>query len=211
MEDVTREISLLKRNYPKARYYLNFSSPLELMVAAILSAQTRDESVNAVTPKLFAKYKSAKDYSNADQKVLSKEIGSITFAEAKSANIIKTCIILVEKYGGVVPHSMEDLVSLPGIGRKTANTILINAFNIVEGIPVDTHVIRLSYRLGWTKSRKPEDIEHDLMKIVDKNDWKIISYLLKSHGKEICRAPVPLCNKCFLKDICPKAGVDRSL
>ena len=205
--DILLEIGMLKKKYSKAKYYLNFSKPLELAVAAILSAQTRDETVNALTPSLFRKYRNAKDYAFADQKVLAKDIGSVTFANMKSANIIKTCRIIIEKYGGKVPNRMEDLTSLPGIGRKTANVILINAFNIVEGIPVDTHVIRLSYRLGWSKSKKPEEIERDLMKIIPRNDWKIITHLLKSHGREICKAPTPRCDICFLKNVCPKIGV----
>lgn len=205
--DISEELHLLKKFYPKAKYYLNFSNPLELMVAAIMSAQTRDETVNAITPNLFRRYKSAKDYANADQKVLSEDIGSVTFSSMKSANIIKSCKILVEKYDGKVPDQMESLTSLPGIGRKTANVILINAFNKIEGIPVDTHVIRLSYRLGWSKSKKPDEIEQDLMKIVPKSDWKKITHLLKSHGREVCKAPIPRCGECFLENMCPKAGV----
>jgi len=183
---VDKIIELLKKNYPNAKYYLNFSNPLELMVAAMLSAQIRDEVVNATTPKIFAKYKTAKDYANADLKEFTKEISAVTFAGMKAKNIINACKILVEKYNGKVPDKMEELTALPGVGRKTANTILINAFGKVLGIPVDTHVIRLSYRLGWTKSKKPEEIEQDLMKIIPKEDWKKIAYLLKAHGRAIC-------------------------
>jgi len=204
-------IDLLKKNYPNAKYYLNFSNPLELMVAAILSAQVRDEVVNATTPKIFSKYKVAKDYSNADLKELTKEISAVTFAGMKAKNIINACKILIEKYNGKVPDKMEELTALPGIGRKTANTILINAFNKVEGIPVDTHVIRLSFRLGWTKSKKPEEIEQDLMKIIPKDEWKKIAYLLKAHGRAICQAPVPYCSKCFLDKLCPKNRVTKKL
>ena len=204
-------IELLKKNYPNAKYYLNFSNPLELMVAAILSAQIRDEIVNATTPKLFAKYKTAKDYANADLKEFTKEISAVTFAGMKARNIINACKILVEKYNGKVQDRMEELTALPGIGRKTANTILINAFNKVEGIPVDTHVIRLSFRLGWTKSKKPEEIEQDLMKIVPKEEWKKIAYILKAHGRAICQAPIPTCSKCFLDKLCHKNGVTKKL
>ncbi|MEM5781949.1 MAG: endonuclease III [Candidatus Aenigmatarchaeota archaeon] len=209
--NVEKVIELLKKNYPNAKYYLNFSNPLELMVAAILSAQVRDEVVNATTPKIFKKYKTAKDYANADLKEFTKEISAVTFAGMKAKNIINACKILVEKYNGKVPDKMEDLTSLPGIGRKTANTILINAFNKVEGIPVDTHVIRLSFRLGWTKSKKPEEIEQDLMRIIPKEDWKKIAYMLKAHGRAICQAPIPYCSKCFLEKICPKNGVTKKL
>jgi len=202
--EVMKIIELLKKNYPNAKYYLNYSNPLELMVAAILSAQIRDEVVNATTPKIFSKYRTAKDYANADLKELTKEISAVTFAGMKAKNIINACKILVEKYKGKVPNKMEELIALPGIGRKTANTILINAFNKVEGIPVDTHVIRLSFRLGWTKSKKPEEIEQDLMKIIPKEDWKKIAYLLKAHGRAICQAPIPSCSKCFLDKLCPK-------
>jgi len=211
MNNTSKIIELLKKNYPNAKYYLNFSSPLELMVAAILSAQVRDEVVNATTPKIFAKYRTAKDYANTDLKEFTKEISSVTFAGMKAKNIINACNILVEKYDGKVPDKMEDLTDLPGIGRKTANTILINAFGKVEGIPVDTHVIRLSFRLGWIKSTKPEEIEQDLMKIVPKEDWEKIAYLLKAHGRALCQAPIPTCSKCFLEKICPKHGVTKKL
>ena len=202
-------IARLKKHYPKAKYYLNFSGPLELMVAAILSAQVRDEVVNASTPALFKKYNTAKDYADADIEEMISYISRITFAGNKARNIKKACQILVEKYNGNVPDTIEALTELPGIGRKTANAIQQNAFNIVNGIVVDTHVIRVSYRLGWTKNKNPEKIEKDLMQIVPKSYWKKIPHLLKSHGRAICRAPVPSCSKCFLKDICPKAGVTK--
>jgi endonuclease III len=211
MNKITEVVDLLKKNYPDAKYYLNFSNPLELMVAAIMSAQVRDEVVNATTPKIFGKYKKSSDYANADLKELTKEISHVTFSSMKAKNIISACKILVEKYGSKVPDTMEDLTSLPGIGRKTANTILINAFGKVEGIPTDTHVIRLSLRLGWTKSKKPEDIEQDLMKIIPRESWKSISYLLKAHGRAVCTAPAPTCSKCFLDKICPKNGVTKKL
>jgi len=208
---VLKTINLLKKNYPNARYYLNFSNPLELLIAAILSAQVRDEVVNTTTPKIFEKYKTAKDYAKADLEEFVNEISSVTFAKNKAKNIINACKIIVEKYNGKVPDTIEDLVSLPGIGRKTANTILINAFNKIQGIPTDTHVIRISYRLGWTKSKKPEEIEQILMKVIPKKDWKKIAYLLKAHGRAICKAPIPFCSKCFLNKLCPKKGVTKKL
>lgn len=209
MKNVLKVIELLKSIYPDAKYYLNFSNPLELMIAAILSAQIRDEVVNATTPKIFSKYKTAKDYANADLREFTKEISAVTFAGMKAKNIINACKILVEKYNEKVPDNTEGLTALPGIGRKTANTILINAFNKVVGIPVDTHVIRISYRLGWTKSKKPEEIEQDLMKIIPKDDWKKIAYLLKAHGRAVCTAPITYCSKCFLDKLCPKKGVTK--
>ncbi|MBI2971680.1 MAG: endonuclease III [Candidatus Aenigmarchaeota archaeon] len=208
---VQEQLHLLKRHYPHAHYYLDFSNPLELMVAAILSAQVRDEVVNAATPALFRRYKTAKDYAEADIKELIGHIKNVSFAGNKAKNIKAACTILVEKHGGKVPNTMEALTELPGIGRKTANTILINGFDIVEGIPCDTHVIRLSYRLGWTKNTNPDKIEQDLMQLVPKVDWKKVPYLLKDHGRAVCRAPVPQCSQCFLNKTCPKQGVTKKL
>ncbi len=201
----------LKENYPNAKYYLNFSNPLELMVAAILSAQVRDEAVNEATKTMFKKYKTAKDYVNADLKEFEKEISKITFYRNKAKNIKEACRILIEKYNGSVPSTMEELTKLPGIARKTANTILINAYGIVEGIPVDTWVIKVGYRLGLTKNTNPDKIEKDLMQIIPKQDWSKIAYILKAHGKAICASPYPYCSKCFLNNICPKQGVDKEL
>ncbi|MGI0141450.1 MAG: endonuclease III domain-containing protein, partial [Candidatus Micrarchaeales archaeon] len=160
-------VLLLAKNYSDARYYLNFSTPIDLVVAAIISAQTRDEVVNSVTPELFKKFKTVKDYANSNVDGLVKYIGKVSFAANKAKNIIATCSIIQDKYGGKVPHKMEELIELPGIGRKTANTILINAYGIVNGIPVDTWVIKLSYRIGLSANRDPDKIEQDLMKIVD--------------------------------------------
>jgi len=197
-------ISILKDEYPQAKYYLNFSNPLELLVAAILSAQVKDEVVNSITAKLFKKYKTAADYANASLAELQNEISKITFFKNKAKHIQEACQILLEKHNGQVPDKLEDLLQLPGIGRKTANAILINAFDKVVGIVVDTHVIRVSQRLGLTANKKPEKIEQDLMQIIPKEDWKIITWLLKYHGKAICKAPKPLCQKCVLDELCPK-------
>ncbi len=182
-------IKLLKRHYPDAKYYLNFSNPVELLVAAILSAQVRDETVNATTAKLFKKYKTAKDYAEADLKEFTNDIKSVTFAGNKAKHIKEACKVLVEKYSGKVPKTIEELTELPGIGRKTANTILINAFGIVEGIPVDTWVIKLSQEFGWTKNKNPDKIEQDLMKIIPKQHWHEIAYLLKTYGKDKNKNP----------------------
>ena len=202
-------VKRLNKEYPKAEYYLNWSIPLELFVAAMLSPQVRDEVVNACTPKLFSKYKTARDYANSDIKEFVEIIKTVSFPAMKTARIRKACKVLVEKFDGRVPGTMMELTKIPGIGRKTANTILMNAFDKVQGVPVDTHVIRLSYRLGWTKSKDPDRIEQDLMKLIPNEHWKKIAYQLKAHGRTICRAPVPYCSKCFLSDICPKNGVTK--
>ena len=206
---INEELNLLENTYPEAKYYLNFSNPLELLIAAILSAQCTDIIVNLTTEKLFKKYKNAKNYAKADLSEFENEIKSITFFRNKAKNIIKTCEILQEKFNGKVPSSMNDLIELPGISRKTANVIQQNAFNIVEGIVVDTHVIRVSQRLGWTKNKNPEKIEQDLMKIFLKEVWKKLPFLLKAHGKAVCKAPVPICSGCFLIKLCPKIGVEK--
>lgn len=204
---VKEELKFLEKNYPEAKYYLNFSNPLELVVAAILSAQCTDTIVNAATSKLFKKYETAKDYANADLNEFENEIKSITFFRNKTKNIIKTCQILEEKYVGKVPSSMNELIELPGISRKTANVIQQNGFNIVTGVVVDVHVIRTTQRLGWTKNKNPEKIEQDLMKLFPKDKWKKIPHLLKNHGRAVCKAPIPICSKCFLSKLCLKIGV----
>jgi len=199
----------LKRLYPKAHYYLNFSTPLELLVAAILSAQVRDTVVNATTPALFNKYRTARDYAHADLQRLIKDIRPVSFPANKARHIKAACAMLVQKHKGTVPDTLDQLIELPGIGRKTANAILINAFGKVEGIVVDTHVIRVAFRLGWTKNTKPEKIEQDLMRLIPKADWKKVPWLLKDHGRSVCTAPVPACSRCALGAKCPKAGVTR--
>jgi endonuclease-3 len=209
-QQASKVLAGLKKLYPNARYYLNFSNPLELVVAAILSAQVRDTVVNATTPRLFQKYKTARDYAQADLEALIKEISPVTFPANKAKYIKEAGKILAERYHGKVPDTVEQLVGLPGIGRKTANAILINVYGKVEGIVVDTHVIRVAYRLGWTKSKNPEKIEQDLMKIIPKSDWARITWLLKDHGRAFCKAPTPECSRCTLEPHCPKAGVTKS-
>ena len=203
-------IKRLLEGYPDAKYYLDFTTPLELLVAAVLSAQTHDEVVNAATPELFRKYEKAVDYAKARPEDLLKYIGRVSFAGNKAKNIIGACRIINGRFSGSVPRRMEDLVELPGIGRKTANTILINAFGIVEGIPVDTWVIKLSHRIGLSRERDPDKIEHDLALLLVKRQWKKIAYVLKSHGKKICRQ-VPICSACIISDICPKNDVKKRL
>ncbi|MBI4895251.1 MAG: endonuclease III [Candidatus Aenigmarchaeota archaeon] len=200
-------LELLKKNYPNSKHYIEFSNPLELMVATILSSQVRDTVVNDCTKELFKKYRTAKDYAEADVKELETIIKPITFYQNKVKNIKASCKILEEKYNGKVPSMMDELIELPGIGRKSANAILQNGFNIIEGVTVDTHVIRVSYRLGWTSNKQPEKIEQDLMKLFPKSEWKTIPFYLKSHGRAFCKAPIPICSQCFLSKICPKNGV----
>ena len=202
--------SKLSEAYKDAHYYLNFKTPIDLVVAAILSAQTRDEVVNKITPVLFGKYKTAKDYANADLEELIEFIRSVSFAGNKAKNIVNTCKALEQKYKGKVPNRMEELEELPGIGRKTANTILINAYGIVEGIPVDTWVIKLSYRLGLSLNTNPEKIEADLKSKVPKKYWSLFAYVIKTHGKTLCQT-VPYCSKCPVERICPKNGVTKKL
>jgi len=160
---------------------------------------------------LFKKYKSAEDYANTPISEIERDISSITFYKNKAKNIRATCKIIIEKHNGNVPNTIEELTSLPGIARKTANVILANAFNIISGIPVDTHYIRLAYRLGLTSSHNPVIIEKDSMRLIPKQYWSNLPHLLKAHGRLICKAPNPYCSKCFLNDICPKKGVIKQL
>lgn len=206
-KEAKEAIERLENAYKDSHYYLNFSTPIDLLIAAILSAQTKDTVVNSLTPELFSKYKTAKDYAEADERELLRYVSKVTFAENKVKHIIEACKIIEQKYNGKVPNKMEDLLSLPGVGRKTANTILINAYGIVEGIPVDTWVMKLSYRIGLSDKSKPDDIEKDLMRIVDRKYWKNIAYVLKNHGHAICKSSKPLCEKCMINDLCPKNGV----
>ncbi len=209
-EKAKAAIKILEDTYPNQKYYLNFSTPLELLVAAILSAQTRDVVVNSITPALFNAYKTAKDYAGAGESDLLKYVSKVTFAGNKVKNIIKACSMIEDDYDGKVPNSIESLVKLPGVGRKTANTVLINAYGIVEGIPVDTWVIKLASRIGLSKSQKPDEIERDLMSLVGKPYWKTIAYVLKAHGHKICHSARPLCSICVLNKLCPKNGVLKS-
>jgi endonuclease-3 len=203
MADARKTLMELKRAYPGARYYLDFTSPLELVVATILSAQVRDEVVNASTPALFARYKTAEAYAKAGPEDILRHISRITFAGNKAKHIVKACALLAEKHRGQVPRTMAELVELPGVGRKTANAILQNAFGIVDGVVVDTHVIRVAGRLGWTRHQDPEKIEQDLMRLFPKEEWKAIPHLLKSHGRAVCTAPKPKCPGCPIRRLCP--------
>ena len=200
-------ISRLKAKYPDARTELDWSNPLELLVATILSAQTTDVQVNQVTKSLFAKYRKAEDYAGADPEVLEEDIRPTGFYRNKARSLRGMASALVEEHGGEVPRTMAELVALPGVGRKTANVVLGNAFGVNEGIVVDTHVRRVSNRLGLTESRGPIEIEQDLMRVVTEEDRTIFSHLLIFHGRRTCKARKPDCPNCVLNDICPSADM----
>src|SRR5689334_5358000 len=192
--------------YPDAECALRFDGPLQLLIATILSAQCTDARVNMVTPALFARYPDAHAFAGADPRELEQMIHSTGFFRNKARNIIACCRELVEKHGGEVPATMEELVPLPGIGRKTANVILGNAFD-VPGIPVDTHVNRLSQRMGLTKETDPVKIEHDLGRLIPKKDWTLFGHRMIFHGRQVCHARKPLCEQCTLAEVCLRVGV----
>jgi len=196
-------IAELRRLYPDARCTLDFSNPLELLVATILSAQCTDERVNLVTRSLFKKYRTAADYAVARPEELEQDIKSTGFYKNKAKNIRAAAQMLVERYHGEVPRTMAELIELPGVARKTANVVLGNAYGIVDGIVVDTHVSRLARRLGLTDQQDPAKIERDLMAKVPREDWLDLSHLLIYHGRAICQARKPLCPECALSPYCP--------
>jgi endonuclease III len=202
----TKIITLLKKRYPDATCALHFKSPLELLIATILSAQCTDERVNKVTADLFGKYKTAEDYARVKPEVLEKDIRSTGFYKNKAKSIINCCKKMVQAYGGKVPGTLDELVGLEGIGRKTANVILGNAFG-VPGITVDTHVKRVSYRLGLTEQQDPVKIEYDLMELVPRKEWTHFSHLVIFLGRYTCMARKPLCGECVVEKLCPKAGL----
>ena len=195
----------LKAEYPDARTELDWSNPLELLVATILSAQTTDVQVNRVTEDLFVKYRSAEDYADAAPEDLAEDIRPTGFYRNKARSLQGMARALVEEHEGEVPSTMTELVTLPGVGRKTANVVLGNAFGANEGIVVDTHVRRVSGRLGLTRNQDPVKIEQDLMGSVPEEDWTIFSHLLILHGRRTCKARKPDCPNCILNDICPSA------
>ncbi len=210
MVDQLKVKSILKtlhKLYPNPETALHYKNALEMLVATILSAQCTDVRVNLVTPTLFKKYPNAKAFASANPAELEKDLSSINFFRNKARNIRTMAEILLEKYKGKVPETLEDLVQLPGVGRKTANVVLGVVHEKAEGVVVDTHVARLSYRLGFTKQKDPKKIELDLIKIVPQKDWIDFSHLLILHGRAICKARRPLCEKCALNPLCPKKGV----
>jgi endonuclease-3 len=202
----TRQIiARLKKAYPDARCSLNHSNPLELLIATILSAQCTDERVNIVTADLFRKYRSCEDYVNLEPAELEREIHSTGFFRNKTKAIQGACKKLIEEHGGQVPSDVDELLALPGVARKTANVVLGNAFGIASGVVVDTHVGRISKLLGLTKQTQPEKIEKDLMEIVPKKDWIDFSHLLIYHGRKVCKARRPECERCNIEPYCPSS------
>ncbi len=197
----------LNRAYPGAKCALNFSNPHEMLFATILSAQCTDAMVNKVTEKLFRKYPTLEDYAAADPLVLQEDVKPTGFFRQKSKNLQAAARKLLDDFGGEVPSTIEQLTTLPGAARKTANIVLGNAFGKVEGIAVDTHVRRVSQRLGLTTNNDPIKIEQDLMNLVPKSKWFQLSYLFIEHGRAVCKAPVPKCADCMLSDLCPSSRV----
>lgn len=197
----------LKENYPDAHCALNFKNPFELLIATILSAQCTDERVNIVTADLFKQHPTAKSLAKADVLEIEEIIRSTGFFRNKAKNIKACCEQLVQSYGGLVPQTLDQLHALPGVGRKTANVVLGNAFGIPSGVVVDTHVTRLSNRFGWVKIEDAVKIEQILNKLCPENDWIMLPHYLISHGRAICKARSPNCKECFLQSSCPKVGV----
>ena len=198
-------IELLEREHSDAKIALHYTNPLELLVATILSAQCTDERINMVTKALFKKYTKAEDYANADLKELEQDIKSTGFYRNKAKNLKKCCQLLVEKYNSQVPKTMEELMELPGVARKTANIVLSNAYGVIAGVAVDTHVRRLAQRLGLSGNDDPNKIEKDLMRIIPKDKWMRITDLLIFHGRRVCTAKRPNCAACVLNKFCPSA------
>jgi endonuclease-3 len=200
-------IKILRRTYPKSRTALKYHTPFELLVATILAAQCTDERVNKITPFLFKKYKTISAFANAKRAVLEKDIRSTGFYKNKAKNIIGASKKIIEDFKGRLPDSMEQLITLPGVARKTANVVLSSSFRKAEGIAVDAHVKRLSGRLRLSEAKDPNKIEEDLMEIVPKADWLDFNFLLVNHGRAICIARGPLCSECVIKHLCPSANI----
>jgi len=203
-------IKRLKKEYPDAHCALVHTNAFELLIATILSAQCTDVRVNIVTANLFRKYRQPQDYLKVSQEELEQDIRSTGFFRNKAKNIQAACEKIVENFGGAIPNTMEELLTLNGVARKTANVVLGNAFGIASGVVVDTHVSRLSNRLGLTKETTPEKIEKDLSELVPKKDWIMFPHWLISHGRAICNARKPKCAECVLENICPKIGIIRN-
>jgi len=198
---------ILKKTYPDATCEMNFKTPLELLIATILAAQCTDARVNEVTKTLFKKYRSARDYAEAEPQQLEEDIRSTGFFRQKAKSIIGCCGEIVDRHGGEVPADMEALTQLPGVGRKTANVVLGTALGIASGVVVDTHVKRLSLRMGLSSQTDPEKIERDLMEAIPKENWVAFGHQMTIHGRRVCAARKPQCDTCPLERVCPKIGV----
>ena len=207
-DTAAKVLDILQKEYPDARVTLNFQNPLQLLMATILAAQCTDERVNRVTRDLFKKYRTAADFAKADLHTLEEEIRSTGFYHNKSKSIIRCGQDIADKFSGEVPRTLEDLTSLPGVGRKTANIILGNAFG-QQAIAVDTHVKRVTHRLGWAKSDDPDKIEFELMEAIPKDRWTLACHQLVFHGRNICVAKKPKCSLCPVTKLCPKVGVSQ--
>lgn len=199
-------LKILKKKYPRVKTALEFINPLQILVATILSAQCTDKRVNTVTKDLFGKYRTVNDYAKANIKRFENEIRSTGFYKNKAKNIINSAKKIIKDFNGRVPKTMKELLTLPGVARKTANIVLYSGYGIIEGVAVDTHVRRLSQRLGLSKYDDPVKIEEDLMKIIPRKDWGNVSFLLIDHGRKICDAKKPKCTECVLKKLCPSYG-----
>lgn len=207
-QKIAEILKRLRKEYAGTpRTVLRFSTPFELLIATILSAQTTDVLVNKVTERLFKKYRSIRDFASATPEKLAKDIGSVNFFNNKAKSICKTTKMILEQFGGTVPRTMEELITLPGVARKTANIVLSGAFGINEGIAVDTHVKRLAYRLGLTKHDDPVKIEQDLLAVTPKKEWARLSHLLIFHGRKVCQAKKAGHAACVLVDICPAKNI----
>jgi endonuclease-3 len=197
-----------KRLYPDPHHYLRFDGPFQLLVATILSAQCTDEKVNEVTAGLFRTYRRPEDLAKESVEEIERAVRPTGFYRNKAKAIHGAAVAIVERFGGAVPDTMEELLTLPGIARKSANAILQHGFEKVVGIVVDTHVIRVAGRLGWTANTDPEKIESDLMRLFNKKEWRWLPFYLKSHGRAVCRAPVPKCSECTVAALCPSALIE---
>jgi endonuclease-3 len=207
-ETAAKVLDILQKEYPEARVTLDFKDPLQLLIATILAAQCTDERVNQVTGDLFKKYRKAEDYGKADLKTFEEQIRPTGFFRNKAKSIIGCCQELVRKFKGQVPQSLEELTSLPGVGRKTANIILGNAFG-QQAIAVDTHVKRVTHRLGWAKSDDPDKIEFELMEVIPRSRWTLGCHQIVFHGRRVCMAKKPKCSICPVNKLCPKVGVTQ--
>lgn len=206
-EKVSEILKRLKKEYRNPKTALNYKTPFELLVSTILSAQTTDVHVNKVTETLFKKYRSVKDFADADPETLQKDVSSVNFYRNKAKNIQGSAKMIIERFNSQVPKTMDELTSLPGVARKTANIILSVIYGINEGIAVDTHVKRLAFRLGLTKNENPVKVEQDLMAIMPREEWGNVSHLLIFHGRKICQAKKPNHSECVLYDICPSREI----
>ena len=200
-------LKILKKKYPDAHCALEFKNAFQLLIATILSAQCTDERVNIVTKQLFKKYKNPQQLADESVENIEEVIRSTGFYKNKAKNIKACCEILTQKYQGVVPQNMDQLVELPGVGRKTANVVLGNAYGIASGVVVDTHVTRLSNRLGWVRTEDAVKIEHILNRLCPQQDWVMLSHYLIAHGRQTCKARNPQCQDCFLSKDCPSSGI----